>query len=470
MSKTASGKARVLVVDDESVILESWHEVLASKFEVVLFSDGVAARAYLETHDVDVALLDVRMPGLDGMSLLEELRRIQPDAEAIMITGHGTIETAVQAIRTGAYDFLCKPIDDLDAAVRRIESAIERRRLRALNESLRAKLEALSPATTLIGESRALRRVRDLISQVADSTAPVLISGESGTGKELAARALHAQSSRRDRAFVAVNCAAMSETLIDSELFGHERGAFTGAVASHMGLFEAADGGVLFLDEIGDVPLSTQVRLLRALQESEVRPVGSTKSRRIDVRIVAATNSDLERAMREGRFREDLFYRISTFRLVLPPLRERREDIPLIAQFLLGKAAHKSNREVVGFSDAALAALMSHAWQGNVRELNNAIEHAVVLCGEPKVDVVHLPSFIAAGGTASPRYKPEAAMGSLSSAAYSVARSTLLDDFERRYLSDLMAVTGGNLSEAARRSGIDRSNLRRMLKRQGLRV
>ena len=341
--------------------------------------------------------------------------------------------------------------------------------LRAQNATLRSRLDALTPSTTLIGESRSLRRVRELIGQIANSTAPALICGESGTGKELAARALHSQGPRRDAPFVAVNCAAMSDTLIDSELFGHERGAFTGAVASHKGLFEAAHGGVLFLDEIGDVPLPTQVRLLRALQEGEIRPVGAALSRQVDVRVIAATNADLERAMREGRFREDLYYRISTFRLDIPPLRERREDIPLIAQHLLEKIAKKNGRPVRGFTDAALATLVGHHWPGNVRELNNAIEHAATLCTTERVDLQHLPSFVSAGGAAHTRRAGATPLvGSISSAPYSTVRARLLDDFELRYLSDLMTASGGNLSEAARRSGIDRSNLRRLLRRHNI--
>ncbi|MBN1961540.1 MAG: sigma-54-dependent Fis family transcriptional regulator [Deltaproteobacteria bacterium] len=460
---------RIVVVDDERVILESWKEILGDQYEVVLFSDAVAARTYFEDNEIDVALLDIRMPGIDGLTLLNDLRRLQPDTEVIVITGHGTIQTAVLAIQSGAYDFLCKPIEDLDIAVRRVDGAVERRRMRLLNNTLRKRLDALSPSTTMIGGSRALHRVRDLINQIADSTAPVLICGESGTGKELAARALHSQSNRSNAPFVAVNCGAMTETLIDSELFGHERGAFTGAIASHRGLFEAANTGVLFLDEIGDIPMQTQVRLLRVLQENEVRPVGAVKSRSVNVRVIAATNIDLERAIHEGRFREDLFYRISTFRMELPPLRERREDIPLIAQFLLDKIAQKSNLDVHGFTDEALAALVKYSWQGNVRELNNAIEHAATLCNSDRIDVADLPSFVSAGGSHTKRRATIVAdsptIGSVSSAPYSTARARLLEDFEQRYLADLLATTDGNLSEAARRSGIDRSNLRRMLKR-----
>lgn len=459
----------VAVVDDELVILESWNEALEGRFNVELFSDPLAAKRFFEQQEVDVALLDIRMPGLDGVSLLRDVRKLQPRTEVIMVTGHGTVQTAVEALKLGAYDFFCKPVDDLDAAVRRVHSAVERKRLFELNATLKAQVEAFSPSTNLIGESRGMRDIRHMIDQIGDSPAPVLICGESGTGKELAARAVHSRGSRSDKPFVAVNCAAVSETLIDSELFGHERGAFTGAVASHKGLFEAAHGGVLFLDEIGDVPLQTQVKLLRALQEGEIRPVGSTKSRKVDVRVVAATNVDLERAMREGTFREDLFYRISTFRLELPPLRSRRDDIPLIAQHLLDKFARRSNAKVTRFSDGALSRLVGYHWPGNVRELNNAIEHGATLCRGDTIEEAHLPSFVTTTGAQNgTRSAGATAVGSVSSSSYTEARNQLLEEFEQRYLTDLLQLTEGNLSEASRRSGIDRSNLRRMLKRHNL--
>lgn len=463
-----NGKATVAVVDDEPLILESWQEALGDRYRVKLFSDPLAAQRFFDTEDVDVALLDIRMPGVDGLTLLRHLKEHQPNTESIIVTGHGTIQTAVEAIQLGAYDFLCKPIDDLDSAVRRIESALERKRLREVNADLRSQLEAYGPETQLIGESRSMRRVRELIAQISDSTAPALICGDSGTGKELAARALHMEGNRRNKPFLAINCAAMSETLIDSELFGHERGAFTGAMASHKGLFEAGDGGILFLDEIGDVPLQTQVRLLRALQEGEVRPVGATRSRVVDVRVIAATNVNLEKAMREGRFREDLYYRISTFRIDLPPLRERVDDIPPIAQHLLTKFASRIQCAVPRFTDEALNALTRYDWPGNVRELNNALEHAATLCGSDLIDVAHLPSFVSAQGHSRSRLAKSSAIGSSSSLPFSTARGQLLDDFEKRYLDDLLTTASGNLSEAARRSGIDRSNLRRMLRRHNI--
>ena len=465
-------KPTIAVVDDEPVILESWGEMLAGDYRVELFSDPLAAQRYFDTEDVDVALLDIRMPGIDGLTLLEHLHRVQPKAEAIVITGHGTIQTAVQALQQGAYDFLCKPIEDLDSAVRRIESAVERKRLKEVNASLRSRLDAFGPATELIGESRSIHQIKQLVEQIADSTSPVLISGDSGTGKELVARALHQRSNRAEGPFIAVNCAAMTDTLIDSELFGHEKGSFTGAVGSRKGLFEAADHGVLFLDELGDVPLQTQVKLLRALQEQEIRPVGSTKSKKVDVRVIAATNVDLERAMRSGAFREDLYYRISTFRVVLPPLRERRDDIPLIAQHLLDKFTVRVGSESKTFDDDAMQALVAYEWPGNVRELNNAIEHAATLTNGIAIGVDQLPSFVNAGVTSKTARSAAlvAGVGSISSRPFSEARTQLIQDFEIRYLRDLLSATEGNLSEASRRSGIDRSNLRRMLKRHGIKA
>jgi DNA-binding NtrC family response regulator len=460
-------RGNVAVVDDDPLMLQTWQRVLGTRHELRLFADPLAALESFSQHDVDVLVLDLQLPSMPGLQLLEHLKRLQPRAECIVVTGTGTIESAVQALKLGALDFLPKPLEDIEVALRRIQSALERKQLRDVNASLSSQLNAFTPDTELIGKSRGIAAVRDLIAQVASSPAPVLICGESGTGKELAARAVHSLSPRKDKPFVAVNCAAVAENLIDSELFGHEKGAFTGAMSAHHGLFEAAHGGTLFLDEIGDVPAATQVKLLRALQEGEVRPVGSTKSRKVDVRVVAATNVDIDAAIKAGEFREDLFYRISTFRVDMPPLRERKEDVPFIAQHLLQKAAARGGRTVSGFTDEALQALSSYRWPGNVRQLANAVEHAVTLCRGDKVEVVHLPALVMTERTAMPAPSKTDPSG-VTSTPYSAARAQLIEDFDLRYLTELMRLSNGNISEASRRSGIDRANLRRMLARHQL--
>ncbi|MBK8014117.1 MAG: sigma-54-dependent Fis family transcriptional regulator [Deltaproteobacteria bacterium] len=462
---------RVLIVDDEPSILESWAEFLEDEFEVELYADPTSALAYAQRSDteVDVALLDLRMPGMDGLTLMQALKALPHSPEVIMITGQGSIESAVQAMRMGAYDFLCKPIADFDDAICRIRAASERRRLRRLNASLKERLLAFAPDRELIGESIEIHRIRDMIPRLHDTSAPVLITGESGTGKELIARAIHASSSRTTRPFVAANCGAFADSLVDSELFGHERGAFTGAVSAHRGLFEAADGGVLFLDEIGDLPLDTQVRLLRALQEGEIRPVGSTRSRHVDVRIVAATNVDLERAMREGRFREDLYFRISTFRIHVPPLRERRDDIPLLAHHLLNKVAQRLERPALSFSDEVLEALVRYNWPGNVRELANTIEYGATLSTDGRIALHDLPTQVTAFERSRPNQTPEQPSDAeLLATEYHAAKEQVVRAFEIRYLSELLRSTEGNLSAAARQSGIDRSNLRRMLRKHDI--
>ncbi|MDX2091342.1 MAG: sigma-54 dependent transcriptional regulator [Kofleriaceae bacterium] len=449
---------RVAIVDDDPLLLEAWRAALRERYEIHTFRSSIEAEKFFERERVDVALLDLHMPGRDGLELLRSIKQLQPDVPVVIITGHGSIAVAVEATRAGAFDFLTKPIDDPAAIVLRLEHALERRRLAADNATLRDVVRAHGPETTLIGRSPPMQRLELLIDKFADSPAPVLIVGESGTGKEIVARALHLRSNRRDRPFVPVNCAAISDSLIDNELFGHERGAFTGASTNHKGLFEAANGGVLFLDEIGDVPPATQVRLLRALQEGEVRPVGSTTSRRVDVRVVAATNVDLTKAMDEGRFRRDLYFRICTFQLSLPPLRDRGEDVVLLARRLVQRAALRSGTSDKHLSEEACAALRRHTWPGNVRELANVMEYAVTLCDGDVIEPQHLPPFLFASAPAQPAETSDDVLH------YRSAR----DKFERRYLIDILRMSGGNLSEAARRSGVDRSNLRRMMNRLGV--
>jgi two-component system, NtrC family, response regulator HydG len=472
MPGAPKGLPRVVVVDDDVRLLETWREILSPTAEVTPYHDPAVAMRAFERDTIDVALLDVQLPGANGLDLLAHLRRLQPRAEAIMITGNATVEMAVEALHAGAFDFLCKPIENPEQIIRRVASAAERARRQEPAPSAAAdKPSGDARPGGIVGVSEAMERVRALIEHFANSASATLITGESGTGKELVARALHAGGARKNRPFLAVNCGAIAEALIDSELFGHERGAFTGAHTRHAGLFDAADGGVLFLDEIGDMPTQTQVRLLRVLQEGEVRPVGATQSHTVDVRVVAATNVDLKRAMREGKFREDLYYRLSPLRIDLPALRDRLEDIPHIARRLLDRHGRRIGRANVAFSDAAMAALTAYPWPGNVRELQNAIEFALTLSRGDLIDAQHLPSYVPSlqGAPARPGPSATGVGGGVNlDVPYSEARTDVLREFDRTYLEALMQATEGNLSAAARRSGIDRSNLRRMLRQLGI--
>jgi two-component system, NtrC family, response regulator HydG len=477
MPGAPKGLPRVAVVDDDVRLLETWREILAAHFEVSAYRDAAEAQRAFERWPIDVALLDVQLPGANGLDLLAHLRRVQPQAQAIMITGNATVEMAVEALHGGAFDFLCKPIENPEQIIRRVTSAAER--ARGGEATPAADKGGTDGRPGIVGVSEAMERVRALIEHFANSASATLITGESGTGKELVARALHSGGARKNRPFLAVNCGAIAEALIDSELFGHERGAFTGAHARHAGLFDAADGGVLFLDEIGDMPPQTQVRLLRILQEGEVRPVGATQSHTVDVRVIAATNVDLKRAMREGKFREDLYYRLSPLRIDLPALRDRLEDIPHIARRLLDRHGRRVGRASVSFSDAAMAALTAYPWPGNVRELANAIEFALTLSKGDLIEAHHLPSYVpsgqeqtgagtAAGAGAGAARSSKSARPVTLEVPYSEARAEVLREFDRAYLEELMQATGGNLSAASRRSGIDRSNLRRMLRQLGI--
>jgi DNA-binding NtrC family response regulator len=467
MQGARKGLAHVAVVDDDRRLLETWQDILAPAFDVHAYDDPTAAMRAFEREPIDVALLDVQLPGANGLDLLAHLRRVQPRAEAIMITGNATVEMAVEALHAGAFDFLCKPIENPEQIIRRVTSAAERARAQAQGAAPASDSGGGDARPGIVGVSAAIERVRALIEHFANSSSATLITGESGTGKELVARSLHSSGARKDRPFIAVNCGAIAEALIDSELFGHERGAFTGAHARHTGLFDAADGGVLFLDEIGDMPTQTQVRLLRVLQEGEVRPVGSTQNHTVDVRMIAATNVDLKRAMREGKFREDLYYRLSPLRIDLPALRDRLEDIPFIARRLLERHARRNGREGVAFSDSAMAALTAYPWPGNVRELANAIEFALTLSKGGLIEPQHLPSYVPGRTDGVPKSADGVRRMNLD-IPYSEARAEVLRDFDRAYLEELMETTGGNLSAAARRSGIDRSNLRRLLRQLGI--
>ncbi len=453
-------KARVLVIDDDKVVLKAVTEILRrAGCEVAAIEDSVEGLAAAVEPVFDVAMIDIKMPNVTGMDILREVKSKRPEVEVIMMTAFATVETAVAAVKAGAYDYLTKPFENIDDVVLTVQKAFERKALLDRNRQLEGMLDVRDRFEGLIGQGPKMQEVFRLIEGVAYSSATVLVNGESGTGKELAARALHYKSPRRDKPFVAVNCSALTETLLESELFGHVRGAFTGAVVNKKGLFEAADGGTLFLDEIGDIPPSTQVRLLRALQEGEIKRVGSNDVIKVDARVIAATNKELAKLMSEGNFREDLYYRLNVISIQLPPLRERPEDIPLLVHHFLAKYGTKTGKQLNRVEPAAMEALTTHRWSGNVRELENVVERAVVLAQGPHLTEADLPP-----GFGGVRAGAEIGTASLSHLPYAEAKKLALRAFERRYLASVLKRCHGNISSAARAAGVDRSNFRRLLK------
>jgi DNA-binding NtrC family response regulator len=458
--------ANVLVVDDDKVVLRAVSEVLRRDgYKVTSISDPVEAMAAAKDPTIDVVVSDIRMPNLSGLDLLRAYKAERPDVEVILMTGHGTIETAVEAVKAGAYDFLTKPFERIEHFSLVVQKAVERRSLRARTRHLEDALATRTDFEGIIGQSNQMRALFKTVETVAPTSTTVLIEGESGTGKEQVARAIHYRSPRKDKPFVAVNCSALSETLLESELFGHMKGSFTGALGNKKGLFEAADQGTLFLDEIGDVSPGTQVRLLRVLQEGEVKRVGANEPVSVDVRIIAATNVDLRKAKAEGRFREDLFYRLNVVNLKLPPLRERPDDIPLLAQHFIGRYSKKTGKNVVGFSEDAMAVLLRSGWPGNVRELENVVERAVVFAAKDRVDVAELPEELKAskvtGGASDD-------VSSLAHLPFAQAKALAVNAFERRYLATLLDRANNNITAAALAAGMDRSNFRRLLKEHQL--
>jgi DNA-binding NtrC family response regulator len=460
-SATVRRPNKILVVDDDRVVLRAVTQILErAGYVVTAIDDAVEALTAIKDPSIDVAVLDIKMPNLSGMDLLKAIKSDRPDVEVIMMTAFATVETAVEAVKAGAYDYLTKPFDNIDEVSLTVAKAAEHKALKDRTRVLEEALSARSQFEDMIGQSGQMRSVFKLVETVSYSSATVLIQGESGTGKELVARAIHFRSPRKDKPFVAVNCSALTETLLESELFGHVKGSFTGATANKKGLFEAADGGTLFLDEIGDVPAATQVRLLRVLQENEVKRVGSTESIKVDVRVIAATNIDLARAREQGKFREDLYYRLNVITVNLPPLRDRPEDVPLLAAHFLKIYAGKLDKKVTGITPAALEALTVNRWMGNVRELENVIERAVVLTAHQVIDLEDLPP----GFRDAPKGAGEVEIFSLAHLPYAQAKRLAMRAFERRYLSALLEKNNYNVSSAARAAGVDRSNFRRLLK------
>lgn len=393
VSSTKPGSTRrILIVDDEPNARNALAELLEDAgYSVSTASDGRTALSQMEQIDPDVVLTDLKMPGMDGLSLIEHGRPMSPHATFIVMTAFGTIDTAVRAIKLGAESYLTKPLE-LDAVIAIVDRALERTQLSREAAQLRERFDDRFQFDNILGEHPSMQRLMKNVAQVARSRATVLIHGETGTGKELIAAAIHQNSKRKDKPFIRLNCASLSETLLESELFGHERGSFTGALGRREGRFKQADGGTLFLDEVSEIPASVQIKLLRFLQEREFERVGGNETLKVDVRVVAATNRNLKQRVDEGSFREDLYYRLKVVQLDVPPLRVRRSDIPLLAQAFLRKYAKENDRPVQGLTDEALQHLMIYPWPGNVRELENAVERAVVMCEGELIDRSDLPT------------------------------------------------------------------------------
>jgi two-component system NtrC family response regulator len=453
MDRPMAEPFRILVVDDEPTQLELVGGFLRRQgFEVAEAASGQAAVARFKQEPFDLVLTDQRMPDLSGLEVLEAVRAASPDTAVVIMTAFGTIETAVSAVKAGAADYLAKPLN-LDELLHRLHQIQDRRRLLTENRELRAALAERHRVEGIIGESGAMQEVLSVVRRVAPSDATVLIRGESGTGKELIARAIHYASPRAARALVKVNCAALAESLLEAELFGHEKGAFTGAVAARKGRFELADGGSLFLDEIGDLPPHLQVKLLRVLQEREFERVGSSRPIKVDVRLLAATHRNLETLVREGRFRDDLYYRINVVTIQLPPLRERREDLPLLIDHFLRAFADKNGKSIRGLTRDAREALLRYEYPGNVRELENLIERAVVLTRDDVIGLTDLPLTL------------DTQAAEVESGPGLVAA---VEGLERRMIREALAKADGIQTRAAELLGIGERVLRYKLKKYGL--
>jgi two-component system response regulator PilR (NtrC family) len=451
--------ARILVVDDETSMQDFLGILLQrSGHEVVTCGTATQAVLALESDEYDLIISDIRMPEMSGLELLERVRDLCPETPIVLITAHGTAESAVEAMKHGAYDYLTKPfsVDEIRLVV---EKALEKRSLTSENRRLRAPLETSTSLPIALGSSPQLQAVMELVRQVAPTRTNVLITGESGTGKELVARSTHALSDRRDKPFVAVNCGAIPENLLESELFGHVRGSFTGATANKMGLFEVADGGTLFLDEIGEMALPLQVKVLRAIQQRTFKRVGGTSDIRVDVRIVCATNRTLAEEVRAGRFREDLYYRLNVIEIALPPLRERRQDIPQLAQFFVERYAGQLGRSLEGIEPEVLQALQRYDFPGNVRELENLIERAVTLCRGPRIALDCLPA-----GFPEPAPRPGVGR-SAELPAHGADLDRMLADYERSLISEALRRSSGIKKRAAELLGVSFRSLRYRLER-----
>ena len=445
-------KTRILIVDDEKIALRNLEHIMKKEgYDVVTTQSGAQAIKMIENsaeNEIDVVLTDLKMPGVDGMEVLAQSKRLFPDTEVIMITGYATMDSAIEAVKAGAYHYVSKPFE-LDEVRRVVGKAMEKRALKLENRRLRERLKGIN-GVNIITEDDEMRKVLSTAKQIAQSDISILITGESGTGKELMARFIHEHSPRANAPFMGINCGVFTEELLSNELFGHEKGSFTGADQKKIGLIESAAGGTLFLDEITEMPPGMQVKLLRTLQEREIMPVGSTKPIKIGTRFVAATNRDIIKMVSDGRFRQDLYFRINVMNIYLPPLARRRQDIPLLTHYFINKYNSSSNKNVTDISPEALRQLMMYDFPGNVRELENIIERAIVLARGEMIEIEHLPDM------AVHTFRPN--KGIMPS----------LDDQERSYIEWVLDQTDGNKTKAAEILGIDRVSLWRKLKKYAL--
>jgi len=445
----------ILLIDDEKIALLNLTHVLEQEgYRVTACLNGESGLQAMQETPFDLVLTDLRMPGIDGMEVLQHIKAATPDVQVIMITGHASLDSAVDAMKAGAYHYIAKPFR-LAEAREVVRGALELRRIRSENSELKERIEHLAGHTTIITQDLGMQRLLETARQIAETDCSVVIHGESGTGKELLARYIHQKSQRAEQNFIAFNCGALHEEIAASELFGHEKGAFTGALSTKIGLFEAADGGTLFLDEVAELSLLMQVKLLRVLQERELMRVGSVNPIDINVRIIAASNRDLKKAVEDGKMRDDLYFRLNVVTLTLPPLRERRDDIPLLAYYFLRKFSVMMKRDVNEISTDAMQRLTEYNFPGNIRELSNFIERGVALTQDDTVDVQHLPQSL--GALTVRVFKPEMA-----------ATPTTLEEQEAEHILNVLKMADGNRTQAARMLGIDRVSLWRKLKKLGI--
>ncbi|MBI4052346.1 MAG: sigma-54-dependent Fis family transcriptional regulator [Elusimicrobia bacterium] len=451
---------KILVIDDEPGMCRLLKTVLEdARYGVSSFEKPAEALKTMEGDSFDLVITDIRMPRVNGMEVLKAVKTASPQIPVILITAHGTIDSAVQAMKLGASDYLTKPFknDEIKFVVQNI---LEKQRLIEENKRLKAELASRYRFAEIVGKSSKMQQVFHLISQLAQSDVTVLIQGESGTGKEIVAKAIHFNSPRSARPFMVIHCGALPETLLESELFGHTKGAFTDALKDKRGLLESAEGGSVFLDEVGEMPPSMQVKFLRFLQDHEIRRLGSAESRKVDVRVIAATNKVLKEEVRRGRFREDLYYRLAVVPLHLPSLRERKEDIPLLVEHFLTRSSEK-RKEKLSLAPEAFEILLNYDWPGNIRELENAIEHAVALCGNSRIGAELLPCSLALDPVPP-------GLNSWGTASYRQAKQKVLEAFEKTYLIELLKRSKDNITHAAQLAEMDRKNLYELLKKHGI--